>query len=168
MRELASDPGLRELEDDLLRPIDEVRRLTRPLPAEAGDLLPRADEPAERRHLPNDPGVVGGVGGGGDEGGELVDSDAPARILQLPSLLERIDEGDRVDGLPFRVQRKRGPVDLRVTFPVEISGVEDLADGPDRPGGEHHRAEDRLLGIEILGRDRGRLRRLGDLGDHPD
>jgi hypothetical protein len=109
---------------------------------------------------------VRGVGGGGDEGRELVDPDATPRVFQLAALLERIDQRDRIDGLAFRVQRERGPVDLGVAFPVEVSGVEDLADGPDRPGGEHHRAEDRLFGVEILGRDRGRLRRLGDLGDH--
>jgi hypothetical protein len=51
-----------------------------------------------------------------------------------------------------------------VALAVEVAGVEDLADRPDRAGGEHHRPENRLLGVEILRGDRGGLRELGDLG----
>src|SRR5262249_12112911 len=42
-------------------------------------------------------------------------------------------------------------------------------DRADRPGGEHHRAEDGLLGLEILGRNRCGWEVLGELGDlgHP-
>ena len=105
-----------------------------------------------------------GVRGRRDERGELVDPDATARVLELAALLQRVDERDRVDGLALCVEGQGGAVDLRVALPVEVAGVEDLADGPDRPGGEHHRAEDGLLGIEILRGDRGGLRELGDLG----
>ena len=37
---------------------------------------------------------------------------------------------------------------------VEVARVEHLGDRPDRAGGEQHRAEDGLLGLEVLRRDR--------------
>src|SRR5437868_2045317 len=42
--ELARDTGLRQVEDDLLCPVDEVGRLTRPLPAENRDLAARPNQ----------------------------------------------------------------------------------------------------------------------------
>ena len=158
------DAVLREVEEDLLGAVDELVGLAGPLPAEPRDLLPRADEPAQRRHLADDPRVVRGVRGRRDERGELVDADPPAHVLELASLLELVDERDRVDGLAPGVQRERRAVDLRVALAVEVARVEDLADRPDRAGGEHHRPEDRLLGLEVLRRNRGGLRELGDLG----
>src|SRR4029079_18617584 len=56
--EVAGDPLLREVEDDLLRAVDELRRLADPLATEPRDLLPRLDQRAERRRLLDDPGVV--------------------------------------------------------------------------------------------------------------
>ena len=78
-----------------------------------------------------------------------------ADVLELAALLELVDERDRVDGLALRVERERGAVDLRVALAVEVAGVEDFADRPDRAGGEHHRPEDGLLGLEVLRRNRG-------------
>ena len=78
-----------------------------------------------------------------------------ADVLELAALVELVDERDRVDGLALRVERERGAVDLRVALAVEVARVEDLADRPDRAGGEHHRPEDGLLGLEVLRRDRG-------------
>ena len=109
-----------------------------------------------------------GIRACGHEGGELVDADPAADVVEIAALLELVDERDRVDRFALGVERQGGAVDLRVALAIEVGGVEDLADRPDRPGGEHHRAEDRLLGFEILGRDwsglRG-LRWLGELGD---
>jgi hypothetical protein len=88
-----------------------------------------------------------------------VDAHLAADVLELPALVELVDERDGVDRLALAVQGQRSPVDLGVAFPVELAPVagEDLADRGDRPGGEHHRAEDGLLGIEVLGRNGGRL-----------
>src|SRR4029077_2238499 len=78
-----------------------------------------------------------------------------------------VDERDRVDGLAFGVERKGRSVDLRVALAVEIARVQDFADRPDGARGEHHRPENRLLGLEVLGRNRGGRRMgLGDLDDH--
>ena len=166
MRELARHAALGELEDNLLGLVDQVPRVARPLPAQPRDLLPGADQAAQSRHLADDPRVVRGVRGGRDECGELVDPDATARVLELAAFFQRVDERDRVHGLAARVQGEGCAIDLRVALAVEVPCVDDLADGPDRTRGEHHRAEDGLLGVQILGWDRGRLRRLGELGDH--
>jgi hypothetical protein len=71
-----------------------------------------------------------------------VDPHASACVLELPALLELVDEGDRVDRLAPRVQRQRCAVDLGVALAVEVPRVQRFADRPDRAGGEHHRAED--------------------------
>src|SRR5581483_11183779 len=87
---------------------------------------------------------------------------AAADLVELTSLLELVRERDRVDRLVLAVELERGAVDLRVRLAVEVARVEDLADGGNRAGGDHHRAEDRLLRFEILRRDgagdRGRRR----------
>ena len=164
MAELGRDPALGELEDDLLGLVDEVRRVARPVPAEPRDLAARADEAAQGRHLADDLRVVAGVRGRGDERRELVDSRPAAGALELAALLELVDERDRVDGLAAGVERERAAIDLRVALAVEVARVEDFADRPDRTGGEHHRAEDGLLRVEILRWNRGGLRGLGDSG----
>ena len=138
---------------DLLGTIDEISRLAWAFPPEARDLATCADEAAQGRRLPHDPRVVRGVRGRWDEGRELVQPDPAADVLELAPLLQLVRERDRVHRLALRVEREGGAVDLRVGLPVEVPCVEDLADGADRPGGEHHRPEDRLLGLEVLRRD---------------
>ena len=107
--------------------------------------------------------VVAGAGRRRDERGQLVDADAAADLLQLAAPLELVDERDRVDGLALRVEVERRLVDRAVARPVEVACRQDFADRPNRTGGEHHRAEDRLLSIEILRWDRGGRRSLGEL-----
>jgi hypothetical protein len=89
----------------------------------------------------DDARVVPGVRGRGNERGELVDARPAADVLQLASLLELVDERDRVDGLAFCIERERCSVDLRVALAVEIARVQDFADRPDCTRGEHHRPE---------------------------
>ena len=164
-RELAGDPLLREVEDDLLGPVDELlggQALA--LEAEPGDLAARRGRgrgasPSRGRcarsgRRSTTPGRARRARG----------SRTGRRLLELAAPLELVDERDRVDRLALRVEVERRPVDLRVALAVEVARREDFADRPDRAGGEHHRAEDRLLGIEILRRDRGGRRSLGKLG----
>ena len=150
MREVARRPLLSELEDDLLGTIDEVGDLALALLAQSHDLLARADEPAQRRHLLDDARVVLDVRRGGDERRELGDARLPAGGVELGALLELVDERDRVDRLALRPQRERRAIDLRVALAVEVGCVEDLADRAHRDGREQHRAENRLLGFEVL------------------
>ena len=102
------DALLREIEDDLLRAVDELGGLADPVPAEPRDLASRADQPAQRGRLADDPGVVAGVRGGRDERCQLVDARASSDVLELPALLELVDERDRVDRLALaRTARAR-------------------------------------------------------------
>src|SRR5919201_1485754 len=140
--ELARHALLRELEDDLLGPVDEFGALAGTVPAELRDLRPRADQAAQRRHVADDARVVAGVPARRHERRELVDSNLAADVVQLAALLQLVDERDRVDRLAFGVERERGAVDLRVALAVEVARVQELTDRPDRAGGEHHRAED--------------------------
>ena len=156
VREVARRALLAELEDDLLGAIDEVGRLALvALLPEPHDLLARTDEPAERRHLLDDPRVVLDVRRRGDERRELGDARLSPGGLELGALLELVDERDRVHRLALRPQRERRPVHLRVALAVEVRRVEDLADRADGDRREQHRAEDRLLGLEVLRRDDG-------------
>ena len=101
---------------------------------------------------------MGGVRSSRHERRQLVDPPTAARVLKLASLLELVDERDRVDRLALGVEGDGRSVDLRVALAVEVARVEDLADRPDRTGGEHHRPEDGLLGLEVLRGNRGGLR----------
>src|SRR6266508_529634 len=162
--EVARDARLRQLEENLLGLVDKVRRFARSLPAEPSNFGADADQPAERRRLADDARVMRRIRGRRNKCGELVDAVLAARSLELAAFFELVDERDRVDGLAFGIERERRAVDLRVALAVEVAGVEDLADRPDRAGGEHHRPEDGLLGLEALRGDRGGRR--VQLGDH--
>ena len=87
---------------------------------------------------------------GRDERSELDHAPLAASSLELPALVELVDERDRVDRLALRPQRERGEVHLRVALAVEIPCCEDLADGSDGDRGEQHRPEHGLLGLEVL------------------
>jgi hypothetical protein len=134
-----------------------------PLHPETGDLQRGSDEPAQSGHLADDPGVVAAFRGRRTSAASCVDARSAADLLQLAAPLELVTQRDRVDRFSFRVEVERGLVDDAVAPPVEVAGREHFADRPDRTGGEHHRAEDRLLGIEILRWNRGGRRSLGEL-----
>ncbi len=117
VREVAADALLRELEHHLLGPVDEIGRLARTGLTEPLDLLADAYEPAQRRHLLDDPRVVLGVRGGRDDGGELGDLRRAADALELAALVELVRERDRVDRLALAVERERCLVDRRRATP---------------------------------------------------
>ena len=152
MREVAGRALLAELEDDLLGSVDEIGHLAVAFLPQADDLLAGPDEPPQGRHLLDDARVVLDVRRGRDERGELDHAPLATSSLELPALVELVDERDRVDRLALRPQRERGEVHLRVALAVEIC-FEDLADGSDGDRREQHRAEHGLLGLEVLWRD---------------
>ena len=89
---------------------------------------------------------------------------APSDLLELPALLELVDDRDRVDGLALGVQGQRRAVDPAVALSVEVRLVEDLADGRDGARGEQHASEDGLLGVHGLRWNRTCLDYLGHVG----
>ena len=161
---------LGEVEDDLLGAVDELGRLADPLAAEPRDLLPGLDERPEGRRLLDDLRIVVDVGRRRHERRELGDAGAAPDLLDLAALLQLVRERDRVDGLALRPEREHRAVDRPVRPTVEVGGVEDLRDGPDGRLGEEHRAEHRLLGLEVLRRHerrRGSMRRAHGAGLKP-
>ena len=78
---------------------------------------------------------------------------AAERVEQVgaPQLL---GDGDRVDRLALAVERLDGVVDVAVRGLVEVADVDARLDrGGDRVAREQHRAEQRLLGLEVVRRD---------------
>ncbi len=150
---------LREVEDDLLGRVDELGRVAGSFPAEARDLAAGPDQAAKGGGLADDLGVVTSVRRRGDERRELVDALLATGVLELAPLGELVGERDRVDRLALGVQGQRRAVHAGMALAVELppGRVDHLADRGDRSGREHHRAEDGLLGVEVLGRDVRRL-----------
>ena len=81
MLEAPTDAVLGEVEHHLLGSVDELRRLAGSLPAEPLDLLAHGCEPAQRRHLADDPCVVARVRGRRHERRELVNPLFAADVL---------------------------------------------------------------------------------------
>src|SRR5262249_44280815 len=75
--------------------------------------------------------------------------------------LEFVDKRDRVDRFPARVKVTCDAVDGGVALPVEVRGVEDVRNRVDRVRRQHHRPQDRLLGLDVLRRDRGGAGQVG-------
>ena len=143
-----------DLEDRALGDVDELARL-RLVRVDAGlDLVRRAQEPAQHRVLADDPRVLADVPDGGDARRQQVDRRAAAGGVELPGLLEVLDERERVDRLAAAVQLEHRREDDPVRLAVEVLGVEALVDDQrgQRRVGEQDRAEDRLLGLEVLRR----------------
>ena len=115
-------PLLREVEDDLLGPVDELGGLARPLPAEPRDLAARADEAAQRRHLADDPRVVArrsrsrgrAPPARGCATRPPTSSSSPRSSSSSTSVIAST-------GSPLRVEVERGAVDLRVALAVEVA-----------------------------------------------
>ena len=114
------DALLRQVEDDLLGPVDELDRLARPVEAEARDVVAGADQPAQRRHLADDARVVRGVRRGRHERGQLVDALRAADVRERAERSSSSTTRDRVDRLALRVEREDRPVDVAVALAVEV------------------------------------------------
>ena len=155
MREIARRPLLPELEDDLLGTIDEIGDFAFPLLAQTHDLLARADEPAQGRHLLDDARVVLDVRGGRDERcGSAMRACPPAASSSARSS-SSLTSVMASTGSPFD-HRERAARHLRVALAVEVGRIENLADRSHRDGREQHRAENRLLRLRDVAAERRR------------
>ena len=159
VRELARDALLREVEDDLLGLVDEVAASRPGAPSRAARSRrrrgsARAASPSRGRSARSGPrSRVAGTSAASSwrRTRPPTSSSSPRSSSSSVSVIAST-------GSPCCVERERGAVDLRVRLAVEVARVEDLADGPDRARREHHRAEDGLLGLEVLGRHGARSR----------
>ena len=71
----------------------------------------------------DDARIVARVRRSRDEGGQLVDAHLATDVLELPALVDLVDEGDGVDRLALGVQGERRPIDLGVALAVKLAPV---------------------------------------------
>ena len=122
--------------------------------AHLGDLARHRDEPPQQRELADDPGVVPGVRRRRRRRLDLEQRALAAERLEQAGAAQLLGHGDRVDRLALLVQRPDRVEDVAVGRLVEVGGVDPGLDrGGDRVAREEHRAEQRLLGLEVVGRD---------------
>ena len=83
---------------------------------------------------------------------------AAADLLELAALGEGLGDGEDVDRIGVLVEADDRLVDRAVAIAVEVVRVEADVEQHrlDRRLGDHHRAEDGLLCLQVLGRDDGR------------
>jgi len=151
-REILGRPVLGDLVDLLLGHVEQLARVAGTVVAELGDLGADADQPAQQRHLLDDLGVAAGVRDDRDGLCEREHRGPASDLLERPPLIEAVAHGHLVDRLGSLVQIDHRRVDLAVPAAVEVLGLEHLGGLGDRGLREQHRAEHRLLGVEVLGR----------------
>ena len=146
------------------------RHIVREAVAHFGDLTRYRDHPAQEGVLLDDAGIARGVGRRrgvglqGDQGGEATDR------LQKSGPGQLVGDGDRVGGLSPGVEGGDGVEDVAVSRLVEVVHATRLDGRGDGVTGEQHGAEQRLLGIQVVGRDpsgpRSRLRSSPSVLNH--
>ena len=151
-REVLAGAVLRDLVDLLLGHVEQLARVARPVVAELRDLGADADQAAQHRHLAHDLGVAPGVRDDGDGLGQREHGGPAADLLERAALIEPVADGDLVDGLGALIEVEHRGEDLAVPAAVEVLGLQDLGGLRDGRLGEQHRAEHRLLGVEVLRR----------------
>ena len=107
LREQAEVAGLLfvgDVEEQLLGPLGELARFAVALVDPALDLLAGAEQASQQRVLLDDLGVVLGVAGGRDLGGQLGDVVLAARLVDLVALGQRLGDAELVDRLGVRVE----------------------------------------------------------------
>ena len=160
--------------DDVVDAADQVVAAGRGVVAHLDDAGAGRDQPAQRRPVGDDLGVVAGVGRRRDQRDQRVQvgraADADAAV---PTAGQLGGDGDGVGRLAAAVEVEDRVVDLLVGGAVEVAGPQHLDDVGDGVLGQHHRAEHGLLGLDGLGRRAVELARAGarpgaapDLVDH--
>jgi hypothetical protein len=147
--------ALGDLVDRLLRAVDDVVDVaTGPGGAvtELDDARARLDQAAQDRPLPDDVGVVAGVGRRGHRRDERVQVRRAADPGERARAGELRRDRDRIGRLTPTVEVDHRVVDRLVGGPVEVARPQDLDDVGDRVLAEEHAAEDALLRHEVLRR----------------
>jgi len=98
----------------------------------------------------DDAGVAGGVGGRRRGRHDLHQGAVTADHVDHAAAAELVGHRDRVDRLAGRVERVDGVEDVGVGRLVEVVGPQHAGGRGDRLGLEHHGAEQRLFGVEIV------------------
>ena len=118
-----------------------------------GDLARGGDEVPQDCLALDDPRVMDGVDGRGRPVAQRGQVRAPAHALEPPGPLEGLRDGHDVDRLAAFEQLEDGAVDEAVGLTVEVLRAQELGDLHDGVAVDEDRAEDRLLGVDALGRE---------------
>ena len=102
--------------------------------------------------LGNDLRVEAGVPGVWYPVNERVNVGTPPGGLELPATFEFVGDGDRVDRFAGGEQVADRLRDADVRFPVKVVRPKCFENLADRRFREHHRPENRLLGLEVVRR----------------
>ena len=117
----------------------------------------QVDHPPPAGGVGDQLGVVAGVGNCGDGLDQGVEEGAAAHVRQLAAVVELPEHGDRVGGLAPVGQAQDGPPDGAMGGPVEVGLLEQGGDLDQQPPGGQDRAQDGLLGLQVVGRLRARV-----------
>ena len=146
------DAFLADREELGLGAVDGLLDLGRVLVADPGDPARGADEIAQDRLALDDPRVLGGMDRGRGLVAETGEVGPPADRLELLAPLERLRDGDDVDGLTALEQVDDGGVDPAIGLAIEVLGPQELGDLDHGIAVDEDRAEHGLLGFETLRR----------------
>ena len=150
--EVAADPLVGDVEDQLLGVPDHLVQVVGRVVAHRGDGRARHDELPEHRHPLDDVGVALPVRRDGDNARDVEQVGSAAGGVEFACGLEAIGDGEVIDRHRSRVQVAHRRVDPRVRGTVEVLRLQDHQRAFDRLGREEHRAENRLLRLDAVGR----------------
>lgn len=139
-----------DLDQHLLRLRDEVAGGLAALLRELDDVLSGAEQAPEDRELANRLRVMGGVGRGRHDLGDLVNSRLAPGGGRLSGLLELRVDGDRIDRVPGAPERDGRAKDRGEVVAVEIARRDVLENGRDSGLGAEDGPNDRDLRVLVV------------------
>ena len=144
--------ALAHVEHHLLRLVDRRLHVLGDRVADVGDLARHADQLAQQRVLLDDRRVVPRVGDRRRVGLQRDEDRGVADGVEQARALELVGHRHRVDGLAPLHEGLDGPEDVPVGRLVEVARAAQLDADRRRVVGQEHRPEQRLLGLEVVGR----------------
>ena len=150
------DSSFVDLVDEGLGAVERLADVLGHRVAQLRDLAGHPDEPSQERILLHDAGVARRVGGGGRGRHDLREHGVPADGLEQARPTQLIGDRDGVRRLPGGVEGVHGVVDVAVRGLVEVGGRHHAGGVGDGAGGQHHGAEEGLLGLQVVRRDSAR------------
>ncbi len=137
-------------EDLLLAAVEQVASFVGVVVAELGDLVADPDELAQDAGLAHDLGVLAHVGRGRHDLDQGVHEGFAADALEHALLFEGRAQCDGVDLFAEGVHVADRAEDEAVGVAVEVVFDDELGRDGDGVGADDHRAEERLLGVEVV------------------
>ena len=157
-------PSLTHLEHQALGLVHGLDHVVGSAVADLSDLVGRTDEAPQSGVFLDDPGVLGGAGGGGSRRLEFQQQARSAYLVQQSGPGQGLSHGDRISRLSRGVQATDRLEHVTVRGLVEVLGVDDLQRVGNGVARQQHGAEERGLGVEVVRRDPCTRRTVGRAG----